>query len=76
MMAKSPCFKCEREIKKVGCHGKCPEFIQYENVHQEEREKIRKAKEKYRSPRCIMTGQEFANARRRGKNRVFKQRKR
>ena len=76
MMVKSPCFMCEREIKKVGCHSKCPEYIQYEQTHKEEKEKIRKAKEKYRSPRYIMTDREFAYAGRHGKNKVFKQHKR
>ena len=76
MMAKSPCFKCEREIKKLGCHSICPEFIQYEKVHKEELEKIRKAKEKYKSPRYMMTDREFDNAgRSHNKNKVFKQHK-
>lgn len=76
MIAKPPCFKCEREIKEVGCHGKCPDFIQFEKVHKEERENIRKAKEQYRSPRYIMTDREFANASRSyKKNKVLKQTK-
>ena len=74
-MRKSPCYGCEE--RKIGCHSSCEIYLDFYEAHEADKETIRKAKEKYRSPRFIMTDREFANANRsQSKNKVFKQHKR
>lgn len=40
------CYKCEE--RTVGCHGTCERYLNQVKEHQEESERIRKAKEERR----------------------------
>ena len=70
-MRTSPCYGCEDRY--VGCHSKCGKYIDFQSVHEEEKETIRKNKEKESARQGYMTSRQFANALRSNKNRVFKQ---
>jgi len=41
----APCKDCAREIKKVGCHGKCPDYIAYKERTEQAREQRHHKKE-------------------------------
>lgn len=41
----APCKDCAREIKEVGCHGKCTEYIEYKKRMEQAREERHHKKE-------------------------------
>ena len=41
----APCRGCEREIKSIGCHGKCAEYISYKERMENAREERHHKKE-------------------------------
>ena len=43
-MAKSPCYKCEREIKRVGCHGICKDYADFVELNEKEKEWLNEKK--------------------------------
>ena len=74
-MRTSPCHKCADRY--VGCHSECAEYLDFLAVHKEEKETIRKNKEKQSTRKGFISNRQFA-ASLNGhiKNRVFKQTKR
>ena len=49
-MTKPPCFKGEQcEKRVVGCHAKCPEWAEWEKIHEAELSQIREAKAEHSS---------------------------
>lgn len=42
---KAPCYKCAKRFP--GCHGSCDDYARADQLHQEEKEKIRQAKADY-----------------------------
>lgn len=73
-MTTSPCYGCEDRF--VGCHAECSRYIEFQDVHKNEQETIRKNREKDSARQAYMTNKQFQNALRSHKNRVFKQTKR
>ena len=68
---KSPCYECKN--RHSGCHAECEDYLDYQRIHEEEVETIRKNKQK-NARQHYMTDREFKNALQgRNKNRVFKQ---
>lgn len=43
-MKVAPCKDCEKRV--VGCHSSCEDFVQWEQEHREEKERLREAKMK------------------------------
>ena len=73
-MISAPCKGCTRPQKKIGCHGKCQEYIDFEKANGDLKEKIRKEKEKQYGRRIFVSDEQFRNAGRRV-NKVFRQHK-
>ena len=73
MKPQSPCQFCEDRKENGICHSYCEQYLEYVDLNDAEREKIRKAKEKY-SYRTYMSEPEFRRAsKRKVDNKVFKQ---
>lgn len=75
MMTTSPCFQCS-EKEPPDCHTYCEKYIEFCEIHKQEKETIRRNKEKDSARQAYMTNKQFQNALRSHKNRVFKQTKR
>ena len=73
-MISAPCKDCDNHTED--CHGKCQAYKDFVRENEEQKEKIRKAKQ--HSARLVyMSDRQFKNSlRSSNKNRVFKQTKR
>ena len=67
---KSPCFECDN--RTVGCHANCEQYAEFQNVHNNEVEEIRRNKEKTSTRKERMSDRRFAYSLKKGENRVFK----
>ena len=69
-MRHSPCLGCDEKYEN--CHSLCEDFLEFDRAHKEEKEKIRKAKE--RDSITFLPREQYRYAK--GKHgKVFKQRK-
>ena len=72
-MIHSPCRDCNTNTEDYMCHGKCQAYKDYVKANEEEREKIRKAKQK-NARTVYMSDRQFKNAlHNHSENRVFRQ---
>lgn len=75
MMTTSPCFQC-KDKEPPDCHSYCEKYIEFCEIHEQERETIRKNKEKQSTRRGYVSKSQFESAIKGNlKNRVFKQTK-
>ena len=73
MKPKSPCFGCNSEIKELGCHSICEDYIPFVDANEARKAKIRKAKEQ-EGYRYYLSAEEFRKTKNRSSN-TFKQHK-
>ena len=75
MKPQSPCQFCDDREENGICHSHCKKYLEYVDLNDAEREKIRKAKEQSRY-KVYMTEVEYRKAmKRKVENKVFKQHK-
>ena len=73
-MRTSPCHECDSRY--IGCHSKCTDYIEFQAVHKEDKETIRRNKEKQSTRGGYVSNKKFAGSLNgHVKNRVFKQTK-
>lgn len=75
MIPQSPCQFCEERKENGICHSYCKRYLDYVDLNEVEKEKIRKAKEQARH-KIYMPESEFRKAiNRKVEHKVFKQHK-
>lgn len=73
MKPQSPCQFCEERKENGICHSYCERYLDYVDLNEAEKEKIRKAKEQLKH-KIYMSEPEYRRAmKRKVENKVFKQ---